>query len=244
MRLLHAMVAPRLAATRTRLAAWQAVTLTVAPVPPVTLTAHLATVGRREYLPLPRRPPALGMSTDVTALVLAPDWSPAAAEALIPAVYDELRRIARHHLRGEAVGHTLTTTALVHEAYLRLVNARNVPEENRTRFLVTASVAMRRVLVDYARAHRAEKRGGGVVPVELHDALQATTDDTGRLLELDEALQRLAAVAPRLAQVVECRFFGGMTEDDTAAALGISLRTVRRDWLKAKGWLAVDLARD
>ncbi|MBL8961506.1 MAG: sigma-70 family RNA polymerase sigma factor, partial [Gemmatimonadetes bacterium] len=164
--------------------------------------------------------------------------------ALVPVVYDELRRIARRHLRGEAVGHTLTTTALVHEAYLRLVNAQNVPEENRTRFLVTASVAMRRVLVDYARAHRAEKRGGGVVPVELHDALQATTDDTGRLLELDEALERLAAIAPRLAQVVECRFFGGMTEDDTATALGISLRTVRRDWLKAKGWLAVELAPD
>lgn len=184
------------------------------------------------------------MTTDVTALVLAPEWGPAAADQLIPVVYDELRRIAKRHLRGESVGHTLTTTALVHEAYLRLVNATHVPPENRTRFLVTASVAMRRVLVDYARAHRAEKRGGGAVPVELNDALLATAEDGGRLVELDEALQRLAVVAPRLAQVVECRFFGGMTEDDTAVALGMSPRTVRRDWLKAKGWLAVELSPD
>lgn len=184
------------------------------------------------------------MSPDVNALVQAPIWSQDAADQVGLMVYDELRRIARRHLRGEAEGHTLTTTALVHEAFLRLVDAPNVPRENRTRFLAAASVAMRRVLVDYARAHRAAKRGGGAVPLELHDALQAATDDAGRLLELDEALQRLALVAPRLAQVVECRFFGGMTEDDTAVALGTSPRTVRRDWLKAKGWLAVELTQD
>ena len=178
---------------------------------------------------------------DVTALVLSRDPDALVVEGLVPLVYDELRRIARRHLRGEQVGHTLSTTALVHEAYLRLVNASDVPEENRTRFLAAASVAMRRVLLDYARARKTEKRGGGARQVELDDAMAVATDNTDQLLVLDEALTRLAQLSPRLVQVVECRFFGGMTEEQTATALGSSVRTVRRDWMKAKGWLAAEL---
>ncbi len=181
------------------------------------------------------------MPPDLTALVVPPDASAPPVDRLVPHVYDELRQIARRHLRGEQVGHTLTTTALVHEAYLRLVHAPNVPEENRTRFLAAASVAMRRVLVDYARARNADKRGAGAKRVELHDAIEAATGEAGELLALDDALTRLGELAPRLVQVVECRFFGGMTEEETAVALGMSVRTVRRDWLKAKGWLAAEM---
>lgn len=181
------------------------------------------------------------MPADVTSLLLTSD-APPEADALVPHVYDELRRIARRHLRGEQRGHTLTTTALVHEAYLRLVHAPAVPEASRTRFLAAASTAMRRILIDYARARRAAKRGGGANPVTLDEALHVSDDSAEGLLTLDEALTRLGAMAPRLAQVVECRFFGGMSEDETAVALGTSPRTVRRDWMKAKGWLAAELS--
>lgn len=178
---------------------------------------------------------------DVTSLVLSGDARAPVVEQPVPLVYDELRRIARRHLRGEQAGHTLSTTALVHEAYLRLVHVRDVPDENRARFLAAASVAMRRVLLDYARSRKADKRGGGGRAVTLDDALAVAADQTDRILELEEALQRLAEIAPRLVQVVECRFFGGLTEEETALALGTSERTVRRDWLKARGWLAAEL---
>ncbi len=173
--------------------------------------------------------------------MLSGEASAPVVERLVPFVYDELRQIARRHLRGEQSGHTLSTTALVHEAYLRLVHVNDIPEENRARFLAAASVAMRRVLLDYARSRKADKRGGGAHQVELDDAMAVATGQTDQLLALEEALQRLVEVAPRLVQVVECRFFGGMTEDETALALGTSVRTVRRDWLKAKGWLAAEL---
>ncbi|MBC7894368.1 MAG: sigma-70 family RNA polymerase sigma factor [Cytophagaceae bacterium] len=179
---------------------------------------------------------------DITALVLSTDPAAPVVERLVPLVYDQLRAIARRHLRGEATGHTLSTTALVHEAYLRLVNVSDLPEENRVRFLAAASVAMRRVLLDYARSRKADKREGMRRRVELDDAIGVATDDGGDLLVLDDALDRLSAIDPRLVQVVECRFFGGMTEDETALALGTSVRTVRRDWIRAKGWLAAELA--
>lgn len=192
-----------------------------------------------DYLSLP---PHHAPVQDVTAIVLSLEASAPVVERLVPVVYNELRQIARRHLRGEQSGHTLSTTALVHEAYLRLVHVTDVPEANRARFLAAASVAMRRVLLDYARSRKADKRGGGVAHVTLDDAVVAAASDTGQLVALDEALQRLVEVAPRLVQVVECRFFGGMTEEETALALGTSERTVRRDWLKAKGWLAAELS--
>jgi len=178
---------------------------------------------------------------DVTSLVLSGDVHAPVVEQLVPLVYDELRQIARRHLRGEQGGHTLSTTALVHEAYLRLVHVRDIPDENRARFLAAASVAMRRVLLDYARSRKADKRGGGGQRVTLDDAMAVASEQTDRILELEAALQRLVEIAPRLVQVVECRFFGGLTEEETALALGTSERTVRRDWLKARGWLAAEL---
>ncbi|MCC6316073.1 MAG: sigma-70 family RNA polymerase sigma factor [Gemmatimonadaceae bacterium] len=179
---------------------------------------------------------------DITALVLSTDPSAPVVERLVPLVYDQLREIARRHLRNEQAGHTLSTTALVHEAYLRLVNVPELPEENRARFLAAASVAMRRVLLDYARARKADKRGGLRRRVTLDDALGLPAGDAADdLLPLDDALTRLSAIDPRLVQVVECRFFGGMTDLETAMALGTSERTVRRDWLRARGWLAAEL---
>ncbi|MDF1504959.1 ECF-type sigma factor [Roseisolibacter sp. H3M3-2] len=163
--------------------------------------------------------------------------APPPADAAFGAVYDELRRLARRQLRREAAGHTLNTTALVHEAYLRLAEQRAAPVE-RGHFLSLAATAMRRILVDHARRHRAAKRGAGVRAVTLDDADALAADDRAELfVALDEALARLAALDARQARVVECRFFGGLTEEETAEALGIGLRTAKRDWAKARGWL-------
>jgi RNA polymerase sigma factor (TIGR02999 family) len=182
------------------------------------------------------------VTQDLTSHVLALTGDGPPPAQFADALYHELHRIAHRHLSNERQGHTLSTTALVHEAYLRLVDAPNVPADNRARFLATASNAMRRILVDYARARNAEKRGGGARRVELTDAMAvAATDSSDTLLALDAAMARLCEVSPRLVELVECRFFGGMTEEETAAALGIHVRTVRRDWLKAKGWLAAEL---
>ena len=163
---------------------------------------------------------------------------------LMPLVYDELHTIAQRQLHRERDSHTLNTTALVHEAYLKLVKQRNGQWLDRAQFFAIASRVMRRILIDYARQHRATKRGGGEERVPL-DGLDA--HDENRLAErderaelfiaLNEALTRLAAVDERLARVVECRFFGGLSEEETAAALGVTARTVRRDWVKAKYWL-------
>jgi RNA polymerase sigma factor (TIGR02999 family) len=164
----------------------------------------------------------------------------AALDQLLPIVYDDLRRGAMGQLRGEAVGHTLTPTDVVHEAYLRLFSA-DVDWQDRRHFFAVASTAMRRILVEHARRRLTAKRGGAQVALPF-DAVQLaapTTDE--RLLALDEALTALSAIEPRLARVIECRFFLGMTEPDTAAALGITDRTVRRDWNKARGWLKVAL---
>lgn len=158
-------------------------------------------------------------------------------------VYDELQSLAHAQLRREPDGHTLYTSALVHEAYLRLEQG-GLPArvEGRSHFLAIASTAMRRVLVDHARRYHAEKRGGAnrAVSIENMDALVGESRD-GLLLELDEALTRLAAFDSRQAQVVECRFFGGLTEEETALALAIGLRTVKRDWSKARSWLYREL---
>jgi RNA polymerase sigma factor (TIGR02999 family) len=168
-----------------------------------------------------------------------------AVEALMPLVYDELRAIAHGQLRRERPDHTLGTTALVHEAYLKLIDQRQADWQDRTHFFSIAARAMRRILIDYARRHVAAKRGGGMRKVALEEAVQlAAGERADELLAIDDALERLAALDARQAKVVEYRFFGGMTEDETAQVLGVTSRTVRRDWIKAKGWLQRELDRD
>jgi RNA polymerase sigma factor (TIGR02999 family) len=166
---------------------------------------------------------------------------PDAMERLMPLVYDELRRIAHRQLGRERDEHTVGTTALVHEAYLRLVDQRRTEWNDRAHFYGVASQAMRRVLLDYARRHRAAKRDGTLRQVPLDDAVLAAEERADELLALDEALRRLAEVAPRLARVVELRFFGGLTEADAGTVLGVDARTVRRDWVKARAWLHQEL---
>ncbi len=190
-----------------------------------------------------------GARHDVTSLLVA--WrsgESAAAERLFGAIYDDLRRVARHHLARERSGHTLDTTALVHEAYLRLVDQTRVDWAHRAQFFAVASRVMRRILVDHARRRRAAKRGGVRQPVSL-EALDAgdlrdgtlAAERAGTLVAVDEALTRLAAEQDRLARVVECRFFGGLSDAETGAVLGVTERTVQRDWAKAKEWLYREL---
>ena len=161
----------------------------------------------------------------------------AALEQLVPVVYDELRRLAHRHLEREATGHTLTTTDLVHQAYLQLAGQTRTQWQSRSHFMAVAAIAMRRILVDHARAHASAKRGGALRRVPIETADIATEERAELLLALDEALERLRLLDGRQARVVECRFFAGMSEDETAQALGIAQRTVRRDWTKARSWL-------
>jgi RNA polymerase sigma factor (TIGR02999 family) len=160
-------------------------------------------------------------------------------ERMLPLVYEELRRIARWQLRHEGIGHTLNTTALVHEAYLRLAAPSHLDIGGRAEFLSIAAMAMRRVLIDYARQRTAQKRGGVQMRVELDDIEVAAEGRAEQLVVLDEALTALAVSNPRLARVVDCRFFGGMSQEETGLALQLTPRTVRRDWTKARLWLAV-----
>ena len=153
-----------------------------------------------------------------------------ALNELVPLVYDELRSIARHKLRFEARGHSLNTTALVHEAYLKLFQLDRLQWESRAHFLAIAAQAMRNILVSHARARKRVKRGGGVVPAPLDEAVDLPVKEAERILELDQALERLTALNPRHARMVECRFFGGMTIEETALALDVSPATAKRDW--------------
>jgi RNA polymerase sigma factor (TIGR02999 family) len=167
-----------------------------------------------------------------------------AVAGIFPIVYDELRRLAHHYLARESSGRTLGTTELVHEAYLRLIDASRVEWTGRAHFMGIAASAMRRILVDRARARRSLKRGGARRPIPL-DAIQLAAEERADLVvSLDEALQRLRALDERQARVVECRFFGGMTEEETAEAIGIGVRTAKRDWVKAKSWLYRELYGD
>jgi RNA polymerase sigma-70 factor, ECF subfamily len=160
-------------------------------------------------------------------------------DRLFALLYDELRVIARRHLRelGSGGSATLNTTAVVHESYLKLAGGAEPRWQERAQFFAVASKAMRHILVDYARRRAADKRGGGMTPVTLHDDTTVAEDRTVALLELDDGLARLAARVPRLESIVECRFFGGMTVAETAEALGISPRTVERDWTRARAYL-------
>ena len=164
-----------------------------------------------------------------------------ALDRLMPLVYEELRRIAHRELRRGRPDQTLRTTEVVHEAYLRLVDHTRVASGERGRFLAVAAIAMRRIVIEYARRGSAQKRGGGQRPLLLDEAAIAGEERSEMLLALDEALTRLAALDARLSHVVECRYFGGLTEEETADALGVTARTVRRDWTKAKGWLYAEL---
>jgi RNA polymerase sigma factor (TIGR02999 family) len=182
---------------------------------------------------------------EVTGLLLAwTEGDEAALAALVPRVYAELHRLAHHCLKAERPGQTLQTTALVNEAYLRLVNARLVRWESRAHFLAVAAQAMRRILVDAARARLTKKRGGRVQRVPLDEALVFAPERGPDLLALDGALTRLAEVDPRKSQVVELRYFGGMTEGEAAAVLRVSPETVQRDWRVAKVWLLRELSRE
>lgn len=183
-------------------------------------------------------------STMVAELLDATRRGDAAAyDRLLPLLYNELRAIAGRHMRGERPDHTLQPTALVHEAFLRLVGGSPVHFEDRTHFLRAASQAMRRVLVDHARARTAAKRSGDL-RVTLDEAIAGHDDRIVDLLVLDDAMTRLAAAEPRWARVVELRIFGGLEVAEVAEALGISPATAKRDWQFAKGWLARELGAD
>jgi RNA polymerase sigma factor (TIGR02999 family) len=158
-------------------------------------------------------------------------------DRLIPMVHDELHRLARREMRGERTGHTLQTTALVNEAYLRLIDARRVHWHDRAHFFALSARLMRRILVDHARSRHYLKRGGGAKQIALDDALVVAEARSADLIALDDALQALAAVDPRKSQVIEMRYFGGLTVDETAEALSISPETVTRDWRFGKVWL-------
>ena len=166
---------------------------------------------------------------------------PQALDRLFPLVYDQLRRIAHRELRRAQPNNTLTTTEIVHEAYLRLVDQNRVAQGERAVFLAVAAVSMRRLVIEYTRRARAQKRGGGTRPLSLDEAVIAADERNDMLLALDDALSRLAALNDRIARVVECRYFGGLTEQETADALSVTARTVRRDWVKAKAWLYAEL---
>ena len=181
------------------------------------------------------------MTQDVTELLNA--WKggdSGAVDRLLPILYAELKRLASQQLRGESTGHTLQTTALVHEAYLRLVGA-DVAWEGRRHFFAVAAQVMRRVLVDHARSRRRGKRGGGEVAVPLQDEIAAAPDRPADLVELDEALERLKTLDPRKAQIVDLFYFGGLSYEETASVLEISPATVHRDLRMARAWLYRDL---
>ena len=178
----------------------------------------------------------------VTQLLI--DWSNGdenALRRLIPLVHEELRRVARRHMAHERAEHTLQATALVNEAYVRLVDIRQVKWQNRAHFFAMSARLMRRILVDFARSRRYQKRGGGAQQVSLHEAMAVSPEPGADLVRLDEALTALAAVDQRKAQVVEMRFFGGLSVEETAEALHVSRDTVMRDWKLAKAWLLREL---
>lgn len=185
---------------------------------------------------------------DITdALVALRHGAPDALDRLTPLVYEELRKIAHRQLGTERSGHTLSTTALVHEAYLKLVDQTRAQWSDRAQFFAIAARAMRRILVDYARRHKALRRGGAQSPLSLEDLDSdaiAAAERADEFVALDEALERLTALDERLARVVECRFFAGLTEGETAEVLGVTPRTVARDWVKARGWLYQELHSD
>lgn len=177
-------------------------------------------------------------SDDITGLLVR--WrtgDEAALQELLPIVHDELRRVARRQMAGERPGHTLQPTALVNEAYLRLVDLKQIQWQNRAHFFAMAARLMRRILVDFARSRRYQKRGGGAKQVSFTEALEIAASQPADVVALDEALAALARVDERKSRVVELRFFGGLSIEETAEVLSVSRETVKRDWTFAKMWL-------
>lgn len=181
---------------------------------------------------------------DVTRLLLDASGDPRAVlDQIAPLVYDELHRLAHHYLRHERDDHTLSTTALVHEAYLNLVDQSRVQWQSRAHFMAIAAQTMRRVLIGYARSRGAQKRGGGWQRLDLTGAAALAPEQSEAVLALDEALTRLEALDERLVRVVEYRFFGGLTHEEAAEVLGVSPRTIKRDWQVARAWLYRELGQ-
>jgi RNA polymerase sigma factor (TIGR02999 family) len=181
-------------------------------------------------------------SQEITQLLLAwSDGDQAALEKLTPLVYAELHRLAKGYMFGERRGHTLQTTALINEAYMRLIDWKNVRWQGRAHFFGVAAQVMRRILVDFARARHYAKRGGAASQVSLDEAVTIHEDRSAELIALDEALKSLAEIDPRKSQVVELRFFGGLSAKETAEALKVSQRTVEREWNSARAWLYREL---
>ena len=180
---------------------------------------------------------------EITQLLAAwREGNQAALDELYPLVYDELHRLARRYMSRERKGHTLQTTALINEAYVRLVDQRNVQWANRSHFFAISAQIMRRILIDHARRHAYAKRGGGARQVSLDETATVIHEDLAEFLRLDEALKSLAEVDPRRSQVVELKYFGGLNNDEIAGVLKISKNTVIRDWNMARAWLHSQLA--
>ena len=180
---------------------------------------------------------------DVTQLLI--DWSngdQAALDRLVPVVEQELRRLAHHYMSRERAGHTLQTTALVNEAFVRLVHRKNVQWQNRAHFFGIAAQLMRTILVDHARSHACAKRGGGADKLELNEALVVSQHKASEVIALDEALKQLELIDPQQSRIVELRFFGGLTVEEAAEVLHVSPATIKREWSTAKAWLYRELA--
>jgi RNA polymerase sigma factor (TIGR02999 family) len=212
--------------------------------PATTLLSQLATVVIRLKRGVRRLHLMSPLPKDVTQLLL--DWSNGNKEAvnkLIPLVYNQLRGLANHYLRRERPNHTLQATALIHEAYLRLVDQTNVHWQNRAHFFGIAANLMRQILVNHALSHNSAKRGGGAYKLSLDEAVGLSKERDVDLVALDEALTRLAALDSRQGRIVELRFFGGLTIEETAEVLGISPATVKREWTTAKAWLYREISR-
>lgn len=167
-----------------------------------------------------------------------------AFKQLFPLVYEELRRLAHRYMTQERPGHTLQTTAVVHEAYLRLIDQKHVQWQNRAHFFAIASQMMRRILITHAQSHAYAKRGGGALKVPLDEAAVLSQERASDLIALDEALKGLTAIDPRRSQVVELRFFGGLSNEEIAEVLNISTNTVTRDWNVAKAWLHREMSKE
>jgi RNA polymerase sigma-70 factor, ECF subfamily len=191
-------------------------------------------------MPIPSLPPQ-----EVTQLLV--DWgngNQAALDRLMPVVYTELRQLAHWYMRRERPGHTMQTTALIHEAYLRLVDQNQVRWQHQAHFFGIAARLMRQILIEHARSHTRAKRGGGVGTISLDEAAIVSQARATELLALDDALERLATIDPRKSQVVELRFFGGLSVEEAAQVLNIAPNTVLRDWRMAKAWLRREISHE
>lgn len=184
------------------------------------------------------------MTADITQLLLAHGrGQPGALDQLVPLVYEDLHRVARMQLARLRPGDSLNATGLVHDAYMRLVDQSRATFQDRGHFFAVCAIAMRQIVVDHARRRGRQKRGGDQVHVPIEEAAIPAAADADRVLAINDALDKLAAHDPRLARVVECRFFAGLSEQETAEALGVSLRTAQREWFKARAWLRAELGQ-